>query len=184
MSDYICIFEDYYEKEGKALLQKALGYTNPMQLPRLEKVVVNMSTKDIVQNSKLIDNVVEELFLITGQKPVITRSKKAIAAFKLREDVVIGAKVTLRGKRMYDFLYKLIYIALPGSRDFKGFSSRKQFDRTGNFSLGIKEQVVFPEINYDKVDKIRGMDITIVTTAKTDEEAKELLTIFKFPFRW
>lgn len=179
---YTSIYKEYYEKEGKALLQKTLGYKNVMQLPRLKKVVVSMSSKDIVQNSKLIDNVVEELFLITGQKPIITKSKKAVAGFKLRENVVIGAKVTLRGERMYDFLYRVIHIALPGSKDFKGFT-RKQFDRTGNFSFGIKEQVVFPEINYDKVDKIRGFDVTVVTTAGNDEDAKALLEIFHFPFK-
>lgn len=183
MSKYTSIYKEYYEKEGKAILQKALGYENAMQLPRLEKVVVSMSSKDIVQNSKLIDNVVDELFLITGQKPLVTRSKKAEAGFKLRENVVIGAKVTLRGERMYDFLFRIINIALPGSKDFKGFS-HKQFDGTGNFSFGMKEQVVFPEVPYDKVDKIRGLGITVVTTAGNDQEGKALLElIFNFPFK-
>ncbi len=153
-----------------------------MQAPKVEKIVINMGVGDAVQNSKALDNAVEELELISGQKPMITKAKKSIAGFRLREGNPIGAKVTLRGERMYEFLHKLISVSLPRVRDFRGISS-KAFDGRGNYTLGVKEQLIFPEIDYDRVNKIRGMDIVIVTTADTDEEASELLTQFGMPFR-
>jgi large subunit ribosomal protein L5 len=153
-----------------------------MQVPRIEKVVINMGVGEAVQNPKALDGAVEDLTLISGQKPVITRAKKSIAGFKVREGMPIGAKVTLRGERMYHFLDKLINVALPRVRDFRGVSP-KSFDGRGNYNLGLKEQLIFPEISYDKVDKVRGMDVVIVTSAKTDEEARELLTLMGMPFR-
>jgi large subunit ribosomal protein L5 len=153
-----------------------------MQVPRLEKIVINMGVGDAMQNSKALDAAVSELAQITGQKPIITKAKKSIANFKLREGVAIGCKVTLRGERMYEFYDKLVSVALPRVRDFRGLS-KDSFDGRGNYTLGIKEQLIFPEINYDKVLKVRGMDIVIVTTAKTDEEARELLRLLGMPFR-
>lgn len=153
-----------------------------MQVPKLEKIVVNMGVGEAVSNSKLLDQAVEELTLLTGQKPVITKAKKSISNFKLREGQSIGAKVTLRGDRMYYFLEKLVSVALPRVRDFRGVSANA-FDGRGNYTLGVKEQIIFPEINIDKVNKVRGMDIIIVTTAQTDAEAKSLLTEFGFPFK-
>jgi large subunit ribosomal protein L5 len=161
---------------------KKFNYKSPMQVPRIEKVVINMGVGEAVQNPKALDGAVEDLTLISGQKPVITRAKKSIAGFKVREGMPIGAKVTLRGERMYHFLDKLINVALPRVRDFRGVSP-KSFDGRGNYNLGLKEQLIFPEISYDKVDKVRGMDVVIVTSAKTDEEARELLTLMGMPFR-
>ncbi|CDR31430.1 50S ribosomal protein L5 [Acholeplasma oculi] len=158
------------------------NYSSVMQAPRLEKIVINMGVGDAVSNSKLLDQAVEELTLLTGQKPVITKAKKSISNFKLREGQAIGAKVTLRGDRMYYFLEKLVSVALPRVRDFRGVSA-DAFDGRGNYTLGVKEQIIFPEINIDKVNKVRGMDIIIVTTAKTDQEAKSLLANFGFPFK-
>jgi large subunit ribosomal protein L5 len=163
-----------------ALMQK-FNYTSVMQVPKIEKVVINMGVGEAVSNSKILDVAVEELRIISGQKPVVTRAKKSIAGFKLRENMPIGVKVTLRGERMYHFLDKLFNISLPRVRDFRGVSS-KSFDGRGNYTLGLKEQLIFPEIEYDKVDKVRGMDIVIVTTAKTDEESRELLTQMGMPF--
>ena len=157
-------------------------YTSVMQVPKVDKIVINMGVGDAVQNTKSLDAAVEELQTIAGQKPVITKAKKSIAGFRLREGMPIGAKVTLRGERMYDFLDKLIAIALPRVRDFRGVS-KKAFDGRGNYTLGVKEQLIFPEIDYDKVSKVRGMDIVIVTTANSDEEARELLTQFGMPFQ-
>ncbi|SDE58047.1 large subunit ribosomal protein L5 [Paenibacillus sp. UNCCL117] len=163
-----------------SLIQK-FNYTTVMQVPKIEKVVINMGVGEAVSNSKVLDTAVSDLQLISGQKPVITRAKKSIAGFKLRENMPIGVKVTLRGERMYHFLDKLFNVALPRVRDFRGVST-KAFDGRGNYTLGLKEQLIFPEIEYDKVDKVRGMDIVIVTTAKTDEESRELLTQLGMPF--
>jgi len=163
-------------------LKERFGYKSPMQVPRVEKVVVNMGVGEAVQDPKRLDAAVTDLQAITGQKPVITRAKRSIAAFKIREGVPIGTYVTLRGDRMYDFLDRLFTVALPRVRDFRGIPS-KSFDGRGNFSLGVREQLIFPEIDYDKVDKIRGMDITIVTSARSDEEAKALLALLGMPFR-
>ncbi|MBA1434187.1 50S ribosomal protein L5 [Bombilactobacillus bombi] len=162
-------------------LVKKFNYSSVMQVPHIEKVVLNMGVGDAVSNSKNLDNAVEELTLISGQKPLITKAKKSIAGFRLREGMAIGAKVTLRGERMYDFLDKLINVSLPRVRDFHGVSNRA-FDGRGNYTLGIKEQLIFPEIDYDKVSKVRGLDVVIVTTAETDEESKELLTQIGMPF--
>lgn len=172
--------ERYLKEVTPALVQK-FNYTTVMQVPKIEKVVINMGVGDAVSNSKVLDAAVAELELIAGQKPVITRAKKSIAGFKLRENMPIGAKVTLRGERMYYFLDKLFNVTLPRVRDFHGVSN-KAFDGRGNYTLGLKEQLIFPEIEYDKVDKVRGMDIVIVTTAKTDEESRELLTQLGMPF--
>ena len=163
-------------------LMKERGYTNPFQVPRLEKIVINMGVGEGKENAKVLDFATADLAAITGQKPVVTRAKKSIANFKLRENVPIGCKVTLRGPRMYEFLDRLVNVALPRVRDFKGVPP-KAFDGRGNYALGLKEQVIFPEITYDKVDKLRGMDIVMVTTAQTDEEAKALLTHLGVPFR-
>lgn len=173
--------ERYTNEIVKSLMQK-FNYKSVMEVPKIEKIVVNMGVGDAVQNPKVLDNAVEELSLITGQKPLVTKAKKSIAGFKLRDGMPIGAKVTLRGERMYDFLDKLISVSLPRVRDFRGVS-KKAFDGRGNYTLGIKEQLIFPEIDYDKVNKVRGMDIVIVTTANTDEEARELLTEFGMPFQ-
>ena len=170
-----------YQQEVIPALQKQFNYTNVMMLPRLEKVVVNVGLGEAVQNAKALDAAVGDIAAITGQKPVVTRAKKSIATFKIRTGMPIGCKVTLRGERMWDFLEKLMYVALPRVRDFRGVSP-KAFDGRGNYALGLKEQLIFPEIDYDKVDKIRGMDIIIVTTAKTDEEAKALLKGLGMPF--
>ncbi|MFL2816789.1 MAG: 50S ribosomal protein L5 [Alphaproteobacteria bacterium] len=171
----------YQEQIVKELKEK-FNYTNDMQIPKLDKIVLNMGLGDAVAESKKADVAIEALGLIAGQKPVFTKAKKSIANFKLREGMVIGAKVTLRKSRMYDFVDRLITIALPRVRDFRGISA-KSFDGNGNYAMGMKEHIVFPEINYDKVDVIRGMDIIICTTANTNEEAKALLTGFNFPFR-
>ncbi|EON70980.1 50S ribosomal protein L5 [Lysinibacillus sphaericus] len=173
--------EKYLNEVSPALMSK-FGYKSVMQLPKVDKIVINMGVGDAVQNSKALDAAVEELTIITGQKPVVTKAKKSIAGFRLREGMPIGAKVTLRGERMYEFLDKLIAISLPRVRDFRGVS-KKAFDGRGNYTLGVKEQLIFPEIDYDKVSKVRGMDIVIVTTANSDEEARELLTQFGMPFQ-
>lgn len=165
----------------KANLKEKFGYNNPHQIPEITKIVVNLGVGEGVADSKVINNAVNDLSLITGQKPVITTAKKSIAAYKLREGMKIGCKVTLRKDRMYDFLERLVFVALPRVKEFKGFNP-KSFDGRGNFTFGIKEQIVFPEINYDKIDAIRGMDITIVTSAKTNEEAMSLLAAFDLPF--
>ncbi|CAM4399841.1 MULTISPECIES: 50S ribosomal protein L5 [Saccharibacillus] len=172
--------ERYLNESTPALMQK-FGYSSIMQVPKLEKVVINMGVGEAVSNSKVLDTAVAELEQIAGQKPVITRAKKSIAGFKLREDMPIGTKVTLRGERMYQFLDKLFNVSLPRVRDFQGVSN-KAFDGRGNYTLGLKEQLIFPEIQYDQVDKVRGMDIVIVTTAKTDEEGRELLAGLGMPF--
>ena len=171
-----------YKSEIVPALMKRFGYTNPMQVPRVQKVVVNMGLGEAVANPKLIDGAVTDLTTITGQKPIVTRAKKSIATFKLREGMPIGAKVTLRRERMWEFLDRLISLSLPRVRDFRGISPRA-FDGAGNYTLGLKEQIVFPEIDFDKVDKIKGMNITVVTTAETNEEAKELLGQLGMPFR-
>ncbi|NIK12944.1 50S ribosomal protein L5 [Alkalibacillus sp. S2W] len=171
-----------YKEEVVPSLMNKFEYDSVMQAPEIEKIVINMGVGDAVQNSKALDNAVEELELISGQKPVITKAKKSIAGFRLRQGNPIGAKVTLRGERMYEFLHKLIAVSLPRVRDFRGISS-KAFDGRGNYTLGVKEQLIFPEINYDKVNKVRGMDIVIVTTADSDEESRELLSQFGMPFR-
>jgi large subunit ribosomal protein L5 len=173
--------QEHYEKVVRPALIKEFGYTNPMQCPRLEKIVVNMGVGEAVQDGKKVDAAVGDLTLITGQKPVVTRAKKSIATFKLRENMPIGCKVTLRRQRMFEFLDRLVNIALPRVRDFRGVSP-KSFDGRGNYALGLKEQLVFPEVDYDKIDQVRGMDIVIVTTARTDAEAKALLRGFDMPF--
>ena len=178
---YVPRLQTVDEKEVRDALQKQFGYKNVMEIPRIEKIVINMGVGETVNDSKIINAAVENMAAIAGQKPIITRAKKAIAAFKLRENLAIGCKVTLRQQRMYEFLDRLINTALPRVRDFRGVS-HKSFDGRGNYALGLKEQIVFPEINYDRVDAVRGMDIIIVTTAKNDEEAKALLTGFNMPF--
>ncbi|AGK99954.1 50S ribosomal protein L5 [Desulfoscipio gibsoniae] len=165
----------------KAMMEK-FGYKNPMQVPRLEKVVINMGVGEAIQNSKAIDAAVNDLMIISGQRPVVTKAKKSIAAFKLRAGMNVGCKVTLRGDRMYEFVDRLFNIALPRVRDFRGISP-KSFDGRGNYSMGVREQLIFPEIDYDKIDKVRGMDIIFVTTARTDEEARELLRLLGMPFK-
>lgn len=171
-----------YKEEVVPALIKKFGYTTPMQAPRFEKIVINIGVGDATQNGKALEDSVNELTTITGQRPVVTKAKKSIATFKLREGQAIGCKVTLRGNRMYEFYDKLVSIALPRVRDFRGVS-KNAFDGHGNYTLGVKEQLIFPEIDYDKVSKIRGMDVVIVTTANTDEEAHELLTLMGMPFR-
>ena len=174
--------KEKFEKEITPALMSKFNYTSVMRVPKLDKIVINMGVGDAVANSKALDNAVEELAAITGQKPVVTKAKKSIAGFRLREGMPIGAKVTLRGERMYEFIDKLISVSLPRVRDFRGIS-KKSFDGRGNYTLGVKEQLIFPEIDYDKVNKVRGMDIVIVTTANTDEEARELLTGYGMPFQ-
>ena len=174
--------KEFYEKEAVPKLIKAFDYKNVMQVPRLEKVVLNMGLGEAIQNIKLLDAAAEELKIIAAQKPVITRAKKSIAAFKLREGMPIGCMVTLRRKKMYDFFYKLVNIALPRVRDFRGISA-KAFDGRGNYSLGIKEHMIFPEIDFDQIDRIKGLNISVVTSAKTDDEGRELLRILGMPFR-
>ena len=171
-----------YLNEVKPELMKKFEYKSVMQAPKLDKIVINMGVGDAMVNSKALDAAVEDLTQICGQKPIITKARKSIAAFKLREGAAIGCKVTLRGERMYQFFDKLVSIALPRVRDFRGLS-KDSFDGRGNYTLGVKEQLIFPEINYDKVFKIRGMDIVIVTTAKTDNEGRELLTLLGMPFK-
>ncbi|WP_342513674.1 50S ribosomal protein L5 [Sporosarcina sp. FSL K6-1522] len=175
-------FKEKFKNEVTPALMSKFEYTSVMQVPKVEKIVINMGVGDAVQNTKALDAAVEDLAIISGQKPVITKAKKSIAGFRLREGMPIGTKVTLRGERMYEFLDKLISVSLPRVRDFRGVS-KKAFDGRGNYTLGVKEQLIFPEIDYDKVSKIRGMDIVIVTTANSDEEARELLTQFGMPFQ-
>jgi len=181
-SEYQPRLRGRYEKEIVPALMKRFNYKSPMQVPRLQKIVVNMGLGEAVANPKLTDAAVIELTAITGQKPIVTRAKKAIATFKLREGMPIGAMVTLRRERMWEFLDRLVTLGLPRVRDFRGTSARA-FDGAGNYTLGLREQIVFPEIDFDKVEKIKGMNITFVTTAETDEEAKELLTNLGMPFR-
>ena len=174
--------KERYEKELRATLVKELGLKNPMQAPRIEKVVVNMGLGEATQNGKILDASLEQLTAITGQKPVVTKARKSIANFKLRQGQSIGAMVTLRGNRAYEFLDRLLNVALPRVRDFKGVSP-KAFDGRGNYTLGLREQIIFPEINYDKVEKIKGLNITVVTTARNDEEGRVLLRHLGMPFR-
>ena len=173
---------EQYKKEVVQALMKKFNYKSVMEVPKLEKIVINVGLGDIRENPKALENTINDLSIITGQKPVITKARKSIAAFKIREGANIGCKVTLRGEKMYEFAYKFFNVALPRVRDFRGVSANS-FDGRGNYSMGIKEQLIFPEIEYDKVDKVRGMDIIFVTTAKSDEEAKELLTLLGMPFK-
>ncbi len=174
--------KERYQKEIVPALMEEFGYDNVMQVPRIEKISVNIGLGEALQNSKAIENASGDLATITGQRPIVTRARKSIATFKLREGMPIGVKVTLRGRRMWDFLDRLISIALPAQRDFRGVSP-DSFDGRGNYSLGLREQLVFPEIDYDEIDKVRGMEITIVTTAKTDEEGRRLLALMDMPFQ-
>ncbi len=173
--------QDYYRDVVRGELQKRFDYRNPMQIPKLEKVVLNMGVGEATQDSKKLDAAIAELALISGQKPAICRARKSVANFKLREGMAIGCKVTLRKRRMYEFVDRLINIALPRVRDFRGVPA-KSFDGRGNFAMGLKEQIIFPEINYDDVDQMRGLDVVICTTARTDEEARALLEQFRMPF--
>ncbi len=172
---------EYYEKEIVEAMTKKFSYKNVMAVPKLEKIVINMGVGEAKDNAKVLDGAVKDLTIISGQKPLVTKAKKSVAAFKLRQGMPIGCKVTLRGERMYEFADRLINIALPRVRDFRGVKANS-FDGRGNYTMGIKEQLIFPEIEYDKVDKIRGMDIVFVTTAQTDEEGRELLRLFGMPF--
>ncbi|MBN2516222.1 MAG: 50S ribosomal protein L5 [Deltaproteobacteria bacterium] len=174
--------KEYYLKEVVPALIKELKYKNVMEVPKIEKIVVNMGLGEAIQNIKILDNATEELAMIVGQKPVVTKAKKSIATFKVRKGMSIGCMVTLRRERMYEFFDRLISVAIPRIRDFRGISPRS-FDGRGNFSLGIKEQFIFPEVEYDKIDKVRGMNITIVTSAETDDEARVLLRLMGIPFR-
>ncbi|MCR5518272.1 MAG: 50S ribosomal protein L5 [Lachnospiraceae bacterium] len=174
--------KDFYNDEVKKAMVEKFGYKNQLEIPKLDKIVINMGVGEAKDNSKILDVAVKELETIAGQKAVLTRAKNAIANFKIREGMPIGCKVTLRGERMYEFLDRLVNLALPRVRDFRGVSA-DSFDGRGNYALGIKEQIIFPEIEYDKIDKVRGMDIIFVTTAKTDEEARELLRLFNMPFK-
>ena len=173
--------QEKYQKEVVPALNEKFGYKNVMQLPKIEKVIINMGVGEAVGNPKALDSAVADLTIIAGQKPILTRAKKSLAAWKLRQGMPIGAKVTLRGLRMYQFLDKFMNVALPRVRDFRGVSA-KAFDGRGNYSVGLREQLIFPEIEYDKIDKLRGMNIVVVTTAKTDEEARELLKLMGMPF--
>ena len=173
--------KEQYLKEIVPAMEKKFGYTNTMQVPKLNKIVVNMGVGEAKDNAKLLESAMKDMEIITGQKPVMTTAKKSIANFKIREGMKIGCKVTLRGDKMYEFLDRLVNLSLPRVRDFRGVNPNA-FDGRGNYALGIREQLIFPEIEYDKIDKTRGMDIIIVTTAKTDEEARELLTLFNMPF--
>ena len=173
--------QEKYEKEIIQAMMEKFGYKNIMEVPRLEKIVINMGVGEARENQKVLESAVSDLTLIAGQKPILTRAKKSVANFKIRENINIGCKVTLRSDKMYDFVYKLFNVALPRVRDFRGVSANS-FDGRGNYSLGIKEQLIFPEIEYDKIDKVRGMDIIFVTSAKTDEEARELLRFLGMPF--
>jgi len=175
------LFEKY-QKEVIPALMKEFNYKNVMQVPRMDKIVVNMGLGEAVQNIKILDHAVEELMVITGQKPVITRAKRSIAQFKLRAGMPIGCRVTLRKDRMYEFFNRLVNVALPRVRDFRGISP-KSFDGRGNFAMGVKEQIIFPEVDYDSIDKIKGFNVVVTTTAKTDEEGKELLKLLGMPFR-
>ncbi|MDE7254432.1 MAG: 50S ribosomal protein L5 [Acetatifactor sp.] len=173
--------KDYYNKEVVAAMTKKFGYKNVMEVPKLDKIVVNMGVGEAKDNAKVLENAVSDMETITGQKAVLTKAKNSVANFKIREGMAIGCKTTLRGEKMYEFLDRLVNLALPRVRDFRGVNPNA-FDGRGNYALGIKEQFIFPEIEYDKIDKTRGMDIIFVTTAKTDEEARELLTLFNMPF--
>ena len=172
---------EQYDSEIRAAMKKKFGYKNDMEIPKLEKIVVNMGVGDAKENSKVLDAAVKDMETITGQKAIITKAKKSVANFKLREGMAIGCKTTLRGEKMYEFADRLINLALPRVRDFRGVNPNA-FDGRGNYSLGLKEQLIFPEIEYDQVEKVRGMDVCFVTTAKTDEEARELLTLFGMPY--
>lgn len=174
--------QEHYEQTVRPALQEEYKYASTMQVPKLEKIVINMGVGEASQDKKLINGAIEDLTAITGQKPVITKAKKSIATFKLRDGMIVGAKVTLRRDRMYEFLDRLVNIALPRVRDFRGLNG-KSFDGNGNYAMGVKEQIIFPEIDYDKVDRVRGMDIIICTSAKNDDEAKSLLRGFDFPFK-
>ncbi len=176
------MLKEQYEKQVVPAMMKKFGYQSIMQVPKLEKIILNIGLGDVKDNPKSLENAMNDIKIITGQSPIITKARKSIAAFKLREGVNVGCKVTLRKAKMYDFAYKFFHVALPRVRDFRGVS-QNSFDGRGNYSMGIKEQLIFPEIEYDKVDKLRGMDIIFVTTAKTDEEAKELLTLLGMPFK-
>ena len=173
--------KDMYKNEIVDAMIKKFGYKNVMEVPKLDKIVINMGVGEAKENAKILDSAVKDLETITGQKAVLTKAKKSVANFKIREGMAIGCKTTLRGEKMYDFMDRLVNLALPRVRDFRGVSA-DSFDGRGNYALGIKEQLIFPEIEYDKVDKVRGMDIIVVTTAKTDEEARELLRLFGMPF--
>ena len=181
MADYKPRLQKLYEDKIVAAMTEKFGYKNPLQVPRIEKIVLNMGVGDATQDKKRVDQAASEMELIAGQKPVVTKAKKSIAQFKLREGMPIGCKVTLRRERMYEFLDRFVTIALPRVRDFRGLSD-KSFDGRGNYATGLKEQLIFPEISYDKVDRIRGLDVIVTTTANTDEEARELLRLFGFPF--
>jgi len=172
----------HYEDKVRASMQKKFAYKNPMQMPKIEKIVINMGVGDAVNDRKAVETAAEELAKITGQRPVITKAKKSIAGFKVREGMALGCKVTLRKDRMYEFLDRLVTVALPRVRDFRGLSPRS-FDGRGNYAMGLKEHIVFPEINYDQVEKVRGMDIIVCTSARSDDEARALLAEFNFPFR-
>ncbi|UCC66118.1 MAG: 50S ribosomal protein L5 [Deltaproteobacteria bacterium] len=176
------MMRELYQKEVVPALMKRFNYKNTMQVPKLERIVINMGLGEAIQNIKILDSAMEEIAAITGQRPVVTKAKRAIAQFKLRAGMPIGCMVTLQKERMYEFFNRLINVALPRVRDFRGFSPHA-FDGRGNYAMGIKEQIIFPEINYDKIDKIKGMNIVIVTTAKTDEEGRELLMLMGIPFR-
>jgi large subunit ribosomal protein L5 len=173
---------DYYKKDVTAELMKKFGYKSIMEVPRIEKITLNMGVGEAVADKKVMDHAVSDMQKIAGQKPVVTKSKKSIAGFKIRDNYPVGCKVTLRRERMYEFLDRLVTVAIPRIRDFRGISG-KSFDGRGNYNMGVKEQIIFPEIEYDKIDALRGMNITITTTAKTDEEAKALLLAFKFPLK-
>tara|TARA_B100001115_G_C15696215_1_gene337367 strand:+ start:233 stop:778 length:546 start_codon:yes stop_codon:yes gene_type:complete len=174
--------KNHYQKELVPSLKEKLGYKSVMEVPKLEKITINMGVGEASKDKKILENALNDLEAISGQKPVITRAKQAVSTFKIREQYPIGCKVTLRGNKMYDFFERLINLAIPREKDFRGLN-QKSFDGKGNYNLGIKEQIIFPEIDYDKIDKLRGMDIAITTSAKTDNEAKELLESFNFPFR-
>ena len=174
--------KDLYKNEIMDAMTKKFGYKNVMEVPKLEKIVVNMGVGEAKENAKLLDAAIADMELVTGQKAIATKAKKSVANFKIREGMPIGCKVTLRGEKMYEFLDRLVNLALPRVRDFRGVSA-DSFDGRGNYALGIKEQIIFPEIEYDKIDKVRGMDVIITTTAKTDEEARELLRLFNMPFK-
>jgi large subunit ribosomal protein L5 len=173
---------DYYRQEVAPALMKKFGYKSVMQVPKLEKIIINVSTGEARDNAKVVDAIIADLSAITGQRPVVCKAKKSVANFKIRQGMNIGAKVTLRGERMYEFLDRFFNVALPRVRDFRGINPNS-FDGRGNYNLGIREQLIFPEINYDKIDKVRGMDICFVTTAKNDEQARELLTLMGAPFK-
>lgn len=173
---------DHYNAQVVNKLQEQFGYKSVMQVPRIEKITLNMGVGEAITDKKLLDNAVADLTAISGQKPLVTKARKSVAGFKIRQGYPIGCKVTLRGERMWEFFERLVYIALPRTRDFRGLSA-KSFDGRGNYSMGIREQIVFPEIDYDKVDRVRGLDITITTTAQSDEEGRALLSAFNFPFR-